>query len=347
MPLTLAPDQTAARAFWDWGARDNWTGKRQGQPSLPITAVDWSVPCYPAAEADTTINLYPSCAGGQYAPIWEPGRWDSIWRQGTPAPSAWPLKLRWGSTWRTGAGSDSIVLIETTSGDTYEIQNLRRSNLGDWIPMLFAGFGWPTSSWVCDQVHLRSAACRARETHLVRGAGRFAKGFGLLRVADVEAGVVRGPLALVGFNVQHGPPTYATPGYRPPRAVNGARVEHPDLRRMYSGVPPGDHERAIPHGTILAHTRDEHSIEQWAFERHRNPAKAATARTIARALSVDQGHGMQILETGDGVPQIECEGLLNPRVAQRWARVGIRIPADLLTLLDGLYTAENTVVVNP
>lgn len=316
-----ANDQRPARALWEYGRSVNWYSSQRGLVSLPITFERWSIPVWDGTKArGRTIFVHPSPGL-----VGEAFRWQSV--------GEWPVKIPWGSDFRTGLGTDSACII--FDGDLrWEAQNLRPSNLFDWVQ----SFGRiKPGHWVADMLHRVSPGCVEKETHIGSAIGRLTDLDGLL-TADQAANGVTTALALGTFNAQFGPPTMA----RPPRFVAPAtRIEHTAITSRPSYLPAGDDPRMIPRGTRFRLSMTDLEIETWAL-RYAG-MKFHTAIIVATGL---RDYGFVDSLTVGADPYLQCEGVLNPSVRSVWNAIGIRTERDARTLLDGLITESNLKVVN-
>ena len=161
-----------------------WWTLGRGSEGLPLTGPRaWTVPGYTATRTTPKVALWRSADGGQDAPCWQPGRWDSIPEYALGAA----VLLPWSSGWQPADGTDRIAIVHLIDGSRYEIQNLRQVTWLNILPLWWAT-GWKAKvgDFVCDQLHLVKAGEKV-ETHTVRGAGKVAKLDGVVTAATTSS----------------------------------------------------------------------------------------------------------------------------------------------------------------
>lgn len=330
----LHVNQSAADAWINWGSITRWDDPPTGllgKLALPFGGYG-EVAIYNVADATTTADVY----------------WYT-YDIGLPSGTVIP----WNPAWTTSGSSDGFLLIDFTGqgelGDGVELWQCFGTDPSPrpWWPFPdewqdVYGRGWRPGDVLAGTAVERTADNIGEQ--LSRGAGGIPKRAGLLVGAEIVAalngdGVVHHALASVGVNHNAGPYAVANDLFSPP----GTRVEwqegQPDIR-----LPVSPDSRLYNEGTRFAHTRDAAGIESWLDENGYVDELRDTARVIAATLSYEYGYGCMDVETGTGQPLLECDPIESSAV---WSNLGVTDATIANSLLDGLFTTENTVVLNP
>lgn len=310
--------------------------------SVDVLFGDYSVPIYDRGEATTTIRVFTAGWG-----------WPGTLRAGSQIP--------WNPAWRPAGGNDAMMIIfDPATGVTIELWSVQVANWSNCITVANLVAGFVAGEDLCvgsanvilgdegDPVDVRIE----RGVTPVRGMG-IEKLALLTRAAEVASGRIDHALEMTVGNTMFGPVCPAdAPGAGTSCGFSLApatKVEHPDgpadvCSTLPDSSTPVDRSLTVPSGMRFALDMSDSEIERWLANQDLPEPLRSTARIFAVAL---RDYGWIIAETSCTGASIETDGLTNPETAQQWERLGIEAVEDGHRLLDGLFTSERIVVVNP
>lgn len=332
-----------ADRFWraaDLRGRDDPSFRGQ----VDVLFGDYSVPIYDRREATTEVRVFRTFWG---------------WPGTIPTGGTIP----WNPSWQPAGGTDATLLVvDPSTGSDIELWAIQRGNWSSCLTPenLLAGYV-PDQDLCVGTANLITHA-DSRPVDVRRERGRTpVRGMGveklalLTRADEVASGRIDHALEMTVGNTMFGPACPGGPddpgagvtcGFFLPPAT---KVEHAEGPAAVCSTEPGADEPAartdtVPSGMRFALAMTDREIDAWLAGRQLAEPLRSTARIFAVAL---RDYGWMVAETSCAGASIETDGLTNPVTAATWARLGVTSPEVGATLLDGLFTRDRIVVLNP
>jgi len=303
---------------------------------------DYSVPIYDRRDATTTRRVFHAGWG------W-PGNLG-------PADA-----IPWNPEWKPAPGQDAIMLIlDPDTGTNIELWAVQGPNWTSCVTLenLLAGFVGGKDLCVGAASVSTNADGTPTDVRSEFGATSM-RGMGIEKLAlvtraeEVASGRIDHALAMSVGNTMFGPECDATaPGAGTDCGffvAPATKVEHLDgpakVCDTYDGAAP-DARRSltVPSGMRFALNMTDAQIDEWLASRNLAEPLRTTTRIFAVAL---RDYGWVIAETTCSGSVIETDGITNPETAAMWAELGVTRPEVGHGLLDGLFTRDRIVVINP
>ncbi len=349
--------------FW------NYAGLPAPPGDVNVHFKAYSVPIYDVRDATKNVRLF-----------------QAIWAQNQQGFSTSGNKIGdsipWNDSWKPGTGNDRILqIVNYQTGYQYGLWVVGepKSSCVDRSLLFFlpdgpntqAGYDENNPDHLCIGAYGQYGGLydvKDGTTHVDRGMG-IDKLALVTRADEVDSGAIRHALELTISSTMFGAPE-CSPNSGPSAAGAGTdcgffvppatRVEFASNENNRIGqrcegrpITVGNAERSktIPEGLRVALNlgSGDSQIDAWlATKPTWSAAKKNTAKIFARAL---RDYGAVIGETGCYGIGIETDGIVNPKTAATWSRLGINDIAGEANpdgdLLDGLFTKERLYIVNP